>query len=577
LPEQNYWTSVIGRRASRRSVLRTGGVLGAGLTGAALIGCGDDDPEPAATPAAPGATPAAPAATPAPTDDGDGPQQGGTLGMFSGIPQDNFNPIVNTGDANSLTAWHVYDRPLIASLEDPGYRLQAAESVEVPDDLTVIIQLKEGMVYQDRAPVNGRPVLSEDIGIVHEYARDEERTIDATFQRVSLDYTETPDDRTIIFHLKQPNGYLFTGTQLGWPHNNCIIPRELVEGDLDNTEPVGSGPYMLDSYQFGVRYEFVRNPTWREADEGKPYIDRRVRIPLNDSAAIEAAFRGHQVHVFGGGSGGAAPTADMTERLLRDMGDQIEATEFTALNLFTWNMASSQDYFWDERVREAFYRNYDADQMIELVGNGFGVKVTGKVAQGLTPYVLDESESAEFLRHDRDEARALLDAAGFDFERVYVNSTLSSPTNNTAAEVFSEQLRQIGVQTTIDSRPASEWLPEVSRTGNYDFCGGVGHPAYDAPGRAMRLHHTNSETHHQAFNIRDPEIDAMIEEAERTVDREANIALVKDIQRDLLRKYAHLNYVYTAIQHELKWADVRDWEFSRTNAVMYRTEAWLDA
>ncbi len=570
MPESNYWTTGLSRRTSRRGLIRAGAIGGAGLAGLALVGCGDDDDPASPTPTQPpsGATgTATPSATDTPTPEG--PRQGGTLGMPNGIPQDNFNPVVNTGDANGLTAWHVYDRPIRSSLEAPGYELYAAESIEVPDELTVVMTLKEGLVYQDRPPVNGRGVRTEDIALLHEYARDEERTVDKSFQSEFLDTMDTPDDRTIIFNLKQPNGYLFTGTHLGWPHNNCIIPSELILGDLDTTEPIGSGPYMLDSYQFGVRYEYVRSPTWREADEGKPYIDRRIRLPLTDSAALEAAFRGEQTHVW-------IPTADQADRLISDLGDRINTTEFVALNLFTWNMSSEREVFNDERVREAFYRNYDADEMINLVANGWAVKATGKVAQGLEPYVLDESESAEYLRHDRDEARQLLDAAGWDFDQTYVNTTLTSPVNNTAVEVFSEQLRQIGIATNIDVRPASEWLPNMANTGDYDFSGGVSHPAYDAPGRAMRLHHSNTLSHHNATNIRDPQIDGMIEEAERTVDREANIELVKDIQRLLLERYAHLSYNFTLVQRELSWNYVQDWEFSPTNAVMYRTEAWLD-
>jgi peptide/nickel transport system substrate-binding protein len=573
MPETTYWTRGLNHRTSRRGLLRAGAIGGAGLAGLALVGCGDDD-DPAGTPAATqppsgatGTPPPSTTETPAPP--AGGPRQGGTLGMPNGIPQENFNPVVNTGDANGLTAWHVYDRPLRASLDDPGYELYAAESVEVPDELTVVMVLQDGLVYQNRPPVNGRGVVTEDIALLHEYARDEERTIDKSFQTEFLDTMETPDDRTIIFNLKQPDGYLFTGTHLGWPHNNCIIPSELTLGDLDTMEPVGSGPYMLDDYQFGVRYEYVRSPTWREADEGKPYIDRRIRLPLTDSAALEAAFRGEQLHVW-------IPTADQATRLIDDLGDNLNVEEFIALNLFIWNMSSEREHFNDERVREAFYRNYDAEEMIELVANGWAVKATGKVAQGLEPYVLDESESEEFLRHDREAARQLLDAAGWDFDQTYVNTTLTSAVNNTAVEVFSEQLRQIGVNTTIDVRPASEWLPNVANTGDYDFTGGVGHPAYDAPGRAMRLHHTNTLSHHHATNIRDPQIDAMIEEAETTVDREANIELVKEIQRELLRKYAHLSYNFTLIQRELRWNYVQDWEFNKTNAVMYRTEAWMD-
>ena len=219
--------------------------------------------------------------------------------MPNGIPQDNFNPVIQAGEANGLSAWHVYDRPISSRPEAPGYVLEAAEHVEVPNDLTVVFTLKEGLVYQDRPPVNGRGVLTEDIAIVHEYVRDEDRASDPNLQRHVIDHMETPDDRTIVFHLQQPDAYLFSaGSGFGKPHNNCIIPSELVLGDLDRMEPVGSGPYQLKDYQFQVIYEYERNPTYSRADEGMPYIDTRVRLPLTDATALEAAFRGEQIHVW---------------------------------------------------------------------------------------------------------------------------------------------------------------------------------------------------------------------------------------------------------------------------------------
>jgi hypothetical protein len=46
-------------------------------------------------------------------------------------------------------------------------------TASLPDETTVIAELKPGLVYQDRRPVNGRPVLSEDIVVTQEYIRDD--------------------------------------------------------------------------------------------------------------------------------------------------------------------------------------------------------------------------------------------------------------------------------------------------------------------------------------------------------------------------------------------------------------------
>ena len=57
---------------------------------------------------------------------------------------------------------------------------------------------------------------------------------------------------------------------------------------------------------------------------------------------------------------------------------------------------------------------------------------------------------------------------------------------------------------------------------------------------------------------------------------EAHVELVKEAQRLLIEKTAHMGYVHTIIQFDLMWAYVRDWEFNTGTHVMYQTQAWLD-
>jgi hypothetical protein len=68
----------------------------------------------------------------------------------------------------------------------------------------------------------------------------------------------------------------------------------------------------------------------------------------------------------------------------------------------------------------------------------------------------------------------------------------------------------------------------------------------------------------------------MIEESEVTLDREANIELVKQIQLALLERYAPFAQVNSNILKQPRWAYVMDWEFTPATHPLYRTEAWLD-
>jgi peptide/nickel transport system substrate-binding protein len=493
---------------------------------------------------------------------------GGRLGGVTGIPVDNFNVVTNWQEGNQLSGVHVYDRLISARLDERIYVLEAAESIELADDVTVVAVLKEGLVYQDRAPVSGRNVTAEDIVVFNEYVRDEEAAVFGSFQRDTLDSVEATDDRTVVFHLQRPSAYLFTGSELSNPGEQCIVPQELVTGDFNQTEPIGSGPYQQREFQFATRYLYERNPTFRGADENLPYIDEREALPLSDITAIESAFRGEQLQWW-------IPPADNADRLIEDLGERVTAVEELALNLATFNMSSAQETWGDIRVREAIYRAFNAQEYIDLTLNGWGEITPGMLPTGQGRYLIDAAAAEEFHAHDPEASRQLLEAAGFDFADTYEITTISGGINESNVQVLSEQLRRVGVETTINSLAGGEWLATKTSTGDYDFCA-VGHPGYDSPQTPLRLHHTESRNVNAWMNIRDPEIDAMIEESESLLDPDGHVELVKDIQMELLRRYANLQYIYTPIQREVRYAYVRDWETNLAAQPMYRVEAWLD-
>jgi ABC-type transport system substrate-binding protein len=52
----------------------------------------------------------------------------------------------------------------------------------------------------------------------------------------------------------------------------------------------------MKSFQFGVQYNYERNPTYRRANEGLPYIEERTWYVIGaDFSALDAAFRSRQL------------------------------------------------------------------------------------------------------------------------------------------------------------------------------------------------------------------------------------------------------------------------------------------
>ena len=555
--EKSYWDKVATNRIARRRLLRSGAALSVGAAALALIGCGDDDDDSGTSPSA-GAEVTG--------SEGD-PEPGGRFVSITRA-QENFDVVHNWSEGFTLSGVNVYDRPITAREDDRRFVLEAMESLEQPDPLTVVMKLKPGQTYHNAAPVNGRAVKAADIVATQEYVRDAEDAFDKTFQRDFLELAEAPDDVTIIYHLKKPTAYLFAENLLGAGSGQMIIPPETLD-NLKEAKQIGSGPYSVAEADLGIGYLYQKNPEFRESSRGWPYIDEREVKVIGDAVAKEAAFRAGQVDLWTG------LTSSQAQTVPQDMGDQVQFLRRPQFGGRAWQLnMTKEDMPWrDIRVREALWRLTDRQQMLDLAEGGEGEIGTGLTPTSLTEYALDAKDTDEFYTQDIEKAKQLLNAANFDFDREYDLFTASSETWRAAGQVWANQLEKSGMKVRVDSNPSyqvfvtwaqNDWFFQISNP-----------PGDNTPSNYMRIQHSDSwsDVYHN-FALFDPEIDALIEKAEVTIDSEENVNLVKQIQMECIQKFTSCYIVHTPNDLRILSSKVQNYELSLVRAI-YRHDMWL--
>nr|ART39081.1 H506 [uncultured bacterium] len=436
----------------------------------------------------------------------------------------------------------------------------------------MVFTLKPNMKFQDEAPVNGRAVKADDIVAGEIYSRDVANAYDNSFHKLFMDTVTAPDDRTLVFKLKQPNAYIFGSQMLGLNTNHHVIPKDILNMDVATTPPVGSGPWYLAEHQIDARYLSKRYEGWREASGKKPYIDEHELIKNIDPVAQESMFRGGQTHVYN-------PTAANADALAKDLSNFATLYSVAGLAQTAFWLNMEKDYPWqkDEPIRKAFWRTMNRQQIIDLVYRGKAIAPNGLIPAGVSEeYQLSTAETAEYQKFDPKEARQLLEAASWDFNSEWEITQRQAALNAQLAEVFQVQAAEVGIKTRVTQTQFQEWLPNLMGQRRYQIVLEPS-PADETPGRPIRFQHSTTNNQNSGFGLHDPAIDALIEKSETTLDHAENVKLVKQVQLDAMKKYSSSRMIVTPQYLLLVNSKLQDYEVAALNNIMYRTEAWFDA
>ncbi|MEV5828724.1 ABC transporter substrate-binding protein [Spirillospora sp. NPDC052242] len=363
-----------------------------------------------------------------------------TLSLAVQGAPNSFDPAQLVDGTQSYVWSAVYDSLLMVDNEGE-LKPNAAESWNHSDDgKTLTLKLRQGMTFSSGDPVTSAAVKAT-----------LERTMATPgpnrFRLAAVETVETPDERTIVLRLKEPDGALThaLATTVG-----VIGDPKTLDTERTALDPVGSGPYVLDdSTVNGSKYVLKkRDDHWNA--KAYPFETVEIRVIKDRTATVNA--------LQSGALNAASVEVAHVDRL-RSAGFDTKFIEAEAVG--TLSLADRDGEvlkpLGDERVRRAINMAFDRDKIVQQLLHGAGEptrQLFNPKGDAYDP-ALEKAYS-----YDPATAKKLLAEAGYaDGFAVHMPSLFfTKPFEPT----ITQSLGEIGIEVTWDPTPPQNSVSAIA-------------------------------------------------------------------------------------------------------------------
>jgi peptide/nickel transport system substrate-binding protein len=414
-----------------------------------------------------------------------------------------------------------------------------AQSWELKDPVTLVFHLRDGVRFSD-----GHPLTARDVAWTVNSMRDGKLITAKAASYDSVNTVETPDARTVVFHLKHADNFLLSNLSTG---AIGVVPEG--SGAQFWRNPVGTGPFRFVSQQIDQDVLIERNPlSW----DIQPKLDR-VRFSIVPDAITESLE-------LEKGSGDVAVNSlpmDSLPVLAKQNNLRIEDAPGTQVQYLAFNMRDP--LLNDARVRQAIAYAIDRRLIISTLLGGHAQEAASLLPQSHWAY-----SDAGKMEYDPARAANLLDEAGHPAGangiRFHMTmKTSSQEDSRLLAAVLQQQLGKVGIALDIMTYEFATFYSDVTRGAfqmySLRWVGGNEQPdifglAYStarfSPKGANRGHYSSAK------------LDALLDDAATSADNERRRADYAEAQRILARDLPAFNLWYkdTVVVHNTRLTHV---------------------
>jgi len=402
------------------------------------------------------------------------PLRGGSVSLgIVGTPRF-INPILANGEADLGLVSLIYSG-LMRKNNDGTLIPDLASNYESSEDgLVYTFTLKDNLYFQD-----GKPITADDVLFTVNKVKS---SIIESPQKVNWDGVsiEKKDEKTVVFSLKQPYASFLENTTLGimpahlWDN---ATPLELNNG---NTNPVGSGPYMISSVNkqpSGIIDSYKLVP-FKKFISGEPYIKNvNLHFYQNEDDLVKALID-KQVDQI-------SSITPQNAETLKEKSFRVESSVLPRVFGLFFNQNQNQ-LFIDKNIVRAIDQAIDKDRIVREVLLGYGTVIDGPIPGNMMEYQgsgendIARKDLLQKVQNDLSNDGWKIGTDGF-LEKTKIEnkkpvttlleftiSTGNAPELAQAAELIKEDLASVGIKVDIKTFETGNLNLNVIRPRKYD-------------------------------------------------------------------------------------------------------------
>ncbi|NTU29669.1 ABC transporter substrate-binding protein [Brevibacillus sp. HB1.1] len=468
---------------------------------------------------------------PAAQQEGAEPKTGGTITVAYPFEPDTLDAHMSVASAGVYT-WLLGGSLLYKDPATNEYKPSLASDYKISEDgKTWTFTIRSGITFHD-----GTPLTAKSFKETFDRALNPQTKAKTAAELMApIKSVKAPDDQTLVLELHEPYAAFrdALGNYLTQPLSLKAIEKA---GESYGRNPVGVGPWKIESWKTGEGVTYVRNEAfqWGEPyyeNQGPPrankliikaIADSQLRMSALESGAIDVAT---EVPVKDANRYRNNPKYQVMEYLRPGVGLMLE------MNL-------TRPEFQDIQVRKAINMLVNKEAIVQAVTQG-----EGEVAHtALSPSTLGYDKSLEKYgyQYHVNEAKKLLDEAGWKVNgsgvrekdgKTFSLNLLSTADLDKEAQLLQAMLGEAGINMKIQNLEIAGYMQEVVK-GNFDvtLISGV----YDDPDILYFYFHSSGP--YNLSGVKDDKLDALLLKGRTTMQTDARKQVYMDVQKHLIEQ-----------------------------------------